>query len=197
MTLNSKNTTEIPAGVADLQKKWQQLNDMDRALAIHKAHQAGASFRSLANTLNCSEALLRQLNLAAQAPPPYQFLARHGRISTRELVRRAKANLALQANKEHQALEHQRMQACQNVCDSICNWLARERLFKSDGEQIIDDSRRSWPTQKQADSYLLILPHLPARPWKPSSNGYGPRGQLTTALSRWTGTPAGSSAGST
>ena len=88
--MKSQNTPEASSIVTDLQRKWQQPNHLDCAGAIHKAHQEGASFCGLAKVLNCSPSLLRQLNLAAQAPPPDLLLARQGSISIRELARRSK-----------------------------------------------------------------------------------------------------------
>jgi len=189
------NTADTASAIADLQEKWPTLLDLDRARAVHKTHQAGASFRTLARALNCSASLLRHLNLAAQAPPLEQVLARQGRISIRELARRAKDNLALRADKEHKALERQRMQACQDVCRSICDWLAQERLFKSDGELIINDSRRQLA---DAEASGQLPPHPPAplgssmetiierlRPPRPVDDGIVPLAWYAAWLMRW------------
>lgn len=46
------------------------------------------SFRQLAKAVNCSDSYIRHLDMAAQAPPLGQALARQGKISTRELAKR-------------------------------------------------------------------------------------------------------------
>src|SRR5215469_12696062 len=88
------------ATLAELRDQWHQLRDIDRALAVHKLHKAGTSLRALAKALGRSESLLRNLNLAAQAPVADRILARQGKISTRKLVRRAKQAQALCASTE-------------------------------------------------------------------------------------------------
>jgi lambda repressor-like predicted transcriptional regulator len=82
--------TDLSA-VADLQSKWPTLHNLDRAKAVYAIHQAGTSLRELAKVLNRSESLLRHLLAALQAPPAHRNLARQGKISFNELVRRSKA----------------------------------------------------------------------------------------------------------
>jgi hypothetical protein len=122
-TMKSQNTTETASAVADLQEKWNDLKDLDCAPAVHKVHQAGASFRALAKALKCSEDLLRHLNLAAQAPPLDQLLARQGRISIREPARRAKAARVRNATKQQEAAERERAWEVERIASAICEWL--------------------------------------------------------------------------
>ena len=42
------NQTDNRAGITDLKDKWDRLNDVDRACAVHKIHKAGTSLRDLA-----------------------------------------------------------------------------------------------------------------------------------------------------
>jgi hypothetical protein len=107
--------------LSELQTKWPELREMDRAHNVHEIHKAGASFRELAKALNCSASLVRHLDLAAQAPLGDRSLARQGKISTRELVRRAKAANLQQSSKEHEALEFERTKAANAGCRLICN----------------------------------------------------------------------------
>jgi len=131
------------ASAADLQARWPTFkNDLDRALAIHVFHDAGTSLRELAKTLKCSPSLLRNLNQAAQATPEDQALARQGKISTRELVRRAKAAKARRAAKDREALDQKRMKEAQKGCKEICAWLEEEKLWPAHGENIVDEARR-------------------------------------------------------
>jgi transposase len=130
------------AAIADLQGKWAILNDLDRARAVHQIHRAGVSYRKLAKALNSSESLLRHLNKAAQAPALDQILARKGKISTRELVRRSKAAEAARASKAQEALECERNLASKKVRKAICGWLEEEGFPGAYGEQIVDEELR-------------------------------------------------------
>jgi integrase len=79
------------SAIADLQAKWHILHDLDRGRAVYAIQQDGTSIREIARTINCGESLLRRLLLAIQAPVEDRSLARQGKITTNELVRRAKA----------------------------------------------------------------------------------------------------------
>jgi transposase-like protein len=140
-SMEKPDRTDNVASIADLQIEWDQLNDFDRARAVHQFQQSGMSLRQLAKALNCSPSLLRQLDQAAQAPPLDQMLARKGDISTRELVRRSKAVKVQRAAKERQAAESKRMQAAQQGSKTICDWLEEEKLWPAHGEAIVDETR--------------------------------------------------------
>jgi transposase-like protein len=135
---NSENTS---IAIANLQKKWPKLKDLDRARAVHQIHQAGTSYRKLAQALHCSESHLRNLDQAAQASALDQALARKGEISMRELVRRAKADQAVRKAKVREAAEQKRAKLVPRVADSICEWLYEEGFFPSQGEAIVDNAR--------------------------------------------------------
>ncbi len=129
------------SAVADLQGKWHTLPDLDRARAVYNIHQAGVSLRALAKDLNCSPSLLRHLLVALQAPATDRALARDGRISTRELARRARATGIRRAARHQEALELDRERAALVGRQAIFDWLAAENIFSSYGEQIIDEAR--------------------------------------------------------
>src|ERR1039458_8694604 len=93
------------SAVADLQGKWHTLHDLDRARAVYAIHQAGVSLRELAKALNCSPSLLGHLLAALQASALDRTLAREGKISTRELARRARATGIRRAARHREALE--------------------------------------------------------------------------------------------
>jgi transposase-like protein len=150
--------------IATLQKKWPTLNDLDRARAVHQIHQAGTSYRKLAQALHCSESLLRNLNQAAQASALDQALARKGKISTRELVRRAKADQAVRKAKERKAAEQKRAKLVQLVADKICEWLDQEGFSSSQGEAIVDNAR--W-LLNDAETSGNLPPPPPAPPGTP------------------------------
>jgi lambda repressor-like predicted transcriptional regulator len=88
------SNTDTAAAVADLQKNWRDLQDLDRGRAVNVIHQAGTSLRSLAKALTCSPSLLRRLIEVDQAPLEDQLLARQGKITTNELLRRSSAAAA-------------------------------------------------------------------------------------------------------
>ena len=91
---------EPSPALADLQMKWPDLHDLDRAKAVHAIKRTGISIRKIAQQLKVSEALLRHLLQALQALPDDQILARDGKISTKELVRRAKSAIIGEARRD-------------------------------------------------------------------------------------------------
>jgi lambda repressor-like predicted transcriptional regulator len=127
--------------ITDLKGRWDQLKDVDRAGIVHKIHRAGTSLRALARTLVRSEALMRNLNLAAQAPSLDRILARQGKISIRELVRRAKADLAARRSKARDAAERDRERKSEAVAKAICDLLDRVRWGRTAGEQFLEEAR--------------------------------------------------------
>ena len=84
------------------------MKDVDRALAVRRIHLADVSLRALARDLNRSPTLLRRLNQAAQTSTLHLIRARTEKISTRELVRRAKAAKDQRAAKQQETNEHTR-----------------------------------------------------------------------------------------
>ena len=72
-----------------LQQNWDQLSDLDRALAIAKIKKSGLSNRTIARSIGRSESLMRHLLLILHAPASDRMAARQGKQSTNELVRRA------------------------------------------------------------------------------------------------------------
>lgn len=155
----AKNIATIET-VADLKSKWDQLKDVDRAVAVHKIHTAGISYRQLAKEMGCSESLLRHLNLGAQAPPTDQFLARHGKISSRELARRGKAERGRRRSKEQHATEEERRKENEKVAEAICDWLKSEGFWESQGESIVDNARAQL-NDAELSGNLTPLPPAP------------------------------------
>ena len=137
------------SAVADLQGKWHTLHDLDRARAVYMIHQTGVSLRELAKALNCSPSLLGYLLVALQAPATDRALARDGRISTRELTRRARTTGIRRATRHREALELDRERAALVGRQAILNWLAAENIFSSYGEQIVEEARWSLAIAEQ------------------------------------------------
>ena len=136
--------------LADLQMKWPDLHDLDRAQAVRAIKRAGFSIRKIAQQLKVSEALLRHLLQALKAPPDDQVLARDGKISTKELVRRAKSAMAGHAAKLREVEERKRARASVAGCNAICKWLAAQGLSGAFGEQIILEARRDLAEAEQS-----------------------------------------------
>ena len=62
--------------IHQLQTNWAKLGDLDRAKAVKTIHRSGMSIRHIATQLNCSDALLRHLLTALEAPIEDRVLAR-------------------------------------------------------------------------------------------------------------------------
>ena len=107
------SNTDTAAAVAELKEKWSNLQDLDRGHAVNAIHQAGTSLRSLAKALTCSPTLLRRLLEVDQAPLEDRLLARQGKISTNELLRRVKTAGTLRAVKDCEVLERRHNLAAQ------------------------------------------------------------------------------------
>jgi predicted GNAT family acetyltransferase len=132
----------VPSALADLRSRWDKLHDLDRAKEVHDIKRTGVSTREIALQLPVSEALLRHLLQAAQAPTEDQLLARQGKISTNELIRRAKAAKARRAVEQSQALNLKRAEASIKASKTICDWLRSQGVPSNLGQQIVDEARR-------------------------------------------------------
>ena len=129
--------------ISDLQSKWDTLCDIDRARTVRAIHQTGTSLRELAKALKRSPSLLRHLIEALGAQPEDQFLARQGKLSTNQLVRRARAAGIDRAAKQRKAIELERSQASQKGCRAICDWLEAEGISGPFGAQIVNEARQT------------------------------------------------------
>jgi hypothetical protein len=133
-------TTTSPA-LANLQSQWHALHDLDRAQAVSAIKQSGISTRKIAEFLGFGESLLRRLLLALQAPPEDRYLARQGKLSTNELVRRSKATGIRRTAKQRESLQLDRTQASIRGCRAICEWLGGEGISGPSGVQIVGEAR--------------------------------------------------------
>jgi AraC-like DNA-binding protein len=134
--------------ISQLQSDWFGFSDLDRASAILTIHQSGIPIRKIAAQLHLSESLLRHLLQALQAPACDQDLARQGKISTNELVRRA--NAGLQPTKHHETFTIDRDREIRIAADMICNWLLQTPLFGPAREMIIKEVQREFRVMKEA-----------------------------------------------
>jgi len=137
------------SAIADLKAQWPNLHDLDRAKAVRNLKQSGASNRELAEQLEVAESGLRRILKALEAPAEYRLLASQGKISTNELVRRAKAAETCLAVKKLEAQECDQEQASVVGCKVICDWLRSEGIPGSYGEQIICAAQRQLAIEEE------------------------------------------------
>jgi len=130
------------SAAAELKAKWHELSDLDRAKAVRDLKQSGLSTRAVALEIAASEASLRRLLEALQAPIIDQVLAREGKISTNELIRRAKTAKVILTEKQREALNLKRERQSLKGSKTICDWLISEEVPTNWGEQIVGEARR-------------------------------------------------------
>lgn len=128
--------------ITELKAQWSQLCDLDRARAVRSIKQSGLSTREIAHQLCCSESYLRHLLIGLLASREDRVLARNGKISTRELVRRVKAAGLEQEIKHQEAHKLKQVRASVQACKAICDWLVSEDIGGPEAELIIDETRR-------------------------------------------------------
>ena len=129
--------------LADLQANWHTLHDLDRGFAVDAIRRNGASNRAIAQELNCSEALLRRLLQAIQAPKADQLLSRQGLLSTNNLVRRYKNNEVNNKTQPIKYAEAHRIQTPEEGSEVICDWLKENHLHQPWSKQIVEDAERT------------------------------------------------------
>ena len=136
------------SSITQLQSDWFKFSDLDRASAVQSIKQSGISTRKIAAQLHLSEPLLRHLLKALQAPACDQVLARQGKISTNELIRRAKAGL--RPAKHHETLTIDRDRETRIAAGLISDWLLQTPLFGPAREMIVKEVQRKFLMMKEA-----------------------------------------------
>lgn len=129
---------DLSPAVADLQKAWLDLHDVDRADHVQQIMGAGVSGRALARALGCSEALIRYLRVAADASDADKQQARAGALTTRQLVEKAKSRRAELKMLEQAELEKQIQSEGEEAAGLILRWLYDHSLGFGHMEQIVD-----------------------------------------------------------
>jgi hypothetical protein len=133
--MTSSSTSAVDSQIQQLKQNWKQLSDLDRARAVLEIKTAGVSGRSLAPILSQRESSLRRLLTALEAPPQDLALARDGKISTNELVRRAQA---AKSQRAQQLLQRE----AEKGADLISSWLRTTNLHGPSCEMILNEVRR-------------------------------------------------------
>ncbi len=150
--------TDICPAVVDLQSRWHNLRDVDRALAVQSLHREGTSLWKLARHLNYSPSLLSRLLQAAQAPAADRARARRGEMSTRALARRASVAGTCITGRYNEAIAFEHEQAVYQASQSITEWFEEEGVPVADREQIIEKARLNLVKAGQpAEGRLKIL----------------------------------------
>ncbi|MGB0124409.1 MAG: hypothetical protein WBP63_13295 [Silvibacterium sp.] len=137
--------------IADLQKNWHRLHDVDRAPAVEALIQSGISGRSLAKYLNCSDATIRRLRKTLQAIPEDRERARRGEISTNELARRAEANQAVCEARQREASERKRAGEAAKWSREILIWFKADNSRSGYAECILEEARKRVGTGETGD----------------------------------------------
>jgi transposase-like protein len=143
-----------------LQSDWFKFSDLDRARAVLAINQTGISTGKVAAQLQLSESLLRHLLQALQAPVQDRDLARQGKISTNELVRRARAADLRRSPDNSEALALERTEETLKAADLICDWLLQTQLFGPARKMIVKEVRHKFITVKEAGLHPSVTaPH--------------------------------------
>ena len=147
--------TNTPS-IAQLQSDWFKFSDLERAGAVLAIKQTGISTRKVAAQLQLSESLLRHLLQALQAPACDRDLARQGKITTNELVRRAKA-AGLRRSPDHsEALELERAEETREATALISDWLLQIQLFGPAREMIAKEVQTKFFDMKEAGRHPSV-----------------------------------------
>ena len=133
--------TEISSAVGELQTRWPNICDLDRAQAILSIQQEGMSLRELARHLKCSPSLLSYLLRASQAPAEDRERARRGEISTRALARIAGIVGTRGTVRQPEAIAFERERAAFQASKAVLTWFEDEEVAEADQSQIIKQAR--------------------------------------------------------
>lgn len=142
--ISSKVKTSKPAeqdlslAIPHLKSRWMQLPGADRARAVAAIRRTGVSIRQIARDLGVSESNLRHLLKTLNASTDDQDLARQGKISTNELVRRGQTAKARPEEPPPEVVKTQRAVSDREGADLICNWILQEDTYRLNRKLIIE-----------------------------------------------------------
>jgi hypothetical protein len=188
---------DASATLAELQKNWNQLRDVDRADKVHAIHKSGVSFQDLAKVLPSSASQLRNLDKVGRLnlDAVDRFLANRGKISTREFVRRYDAFNKKSKLEEKELLKKKRSLEAEKGVQLIEEWLNEEGVWPSPGAAIVHEAHRilaeaenderlpSWPAPAENESVADVIERM--RPLKSSNPDVGSHGWYADWLVRW------------
>lgn len=132
---------DISSAVVELQCRWTNLCDLDRAQAVLSIQQEGMSLRELARQLKCSPSLLSYLLRVAQAPAEDRERARRGEMSTRALARIVGTVGTRGTVRQHEAIAFERERSAFQASKTVLSWFEDEEVSAIDQSQIIVEAR--------------------------------------------------------
>ena len=143
--MTDTRVTNPSSAVENLKQNWSKLDVVGRAAAVKSLcdqPNQKISLRALARELGCSLTHVRDLYLAASAPVADRLLARQGKISSRELTRRARAAKAASETQLRASAEAKRAKEAEAGCKLICKWMQQQELSAVHGENVVGEARR-------------------------------------------------------
>jgi len=111
--------SDMRHAIAELQRTWSDLHDVDRAVRITQILDAGMSGRALAQAVGCSEGLIRRLRIAADATDDEKRRARLGQLSTRQLIENVRARRKQQKAIDRANLKSENQLAAQKAATTL------------------------------------------------------------------------------
>lgn len=165
-SMKNKPLPSTDPSVAQIKRDWDQLRPIDRAERVAKIKRRGHSNRDIGRNLDVPESTLRSYLLALQAPAEDIELARQGKLSISQLVRRAKAEAHRRGAIHREALQKKQKQLAREGAELICDWLRKLNLQGSYGEQIIGEAHRIIAKESLEGTLPRVDP--PVRPVQPA-----------------------------
>ena len=140
----------LDSTIEQLKGDWNQLSDPQRAQNISQIRkQYGLSIRQIARRLSCSESLLRRLLKVLRAPAQDLVLAREGKITTNELLRREKAAAHLRDQQQRKAAQQDRERQGAEGADLIYRWFIETGFNAASCWSILEDVRLKFALKEQ------------------------------------------------
>ena len=143
--------------LVQLRNDWDKMHPLDRAKAVRAHKQAGMHVREISRQIGRPDSSLRHLLIALEAPAADIWLARKGKISINELVRRARSEQAQLAASRQKEEEKTREKEAAKAASVINGWLEGTGLNGPSCETIINLVREQLAWHEQNGT-------LPVRP---------------------------------
>jgi hypothetical protein len=148
----------LDSTIEQLKCDWNQLSDPQRARNIAWIKKRfGLSTRGVAKRLGRNESSVRRALKVLLAPAQDLVLAREGKITTNELLRRAKAAAQLRDQQQRKAAQQDRERQGAEGADLIYRWFIETGFNAASCWSILEDVRLKF-TLKEQDGSLPMHP---------------------------------------